>query len=330
MNLDHANDPMMGFAVSDEDTDSLSLMPLAILPFDSVTLRGMNMVKNAAFESAIQMYKDDRTGAGLVEPESLPQYVNAISTHDLMIIKHVSELHSFDVYCLRIALRTHGIEVNDAKYLRLSPKKQEELEVYVRPFTARLIRAIYGDDASAETTDVSQLLKDADPAKARANLKAIAEKIQIDLAEVPQFLEDYGDIYLSISYYKDLLDKLGPRIAEFKAAMDTIAKHPQLKTNPDLPRTAHRLTERVDKMSAMLRNRFTLFARATNDMWNDMSADKFAEFKKLVEDNHTAIGGILCKLQVKMDMWHDKFPSRHTAGPNRMADYLMTDMRQGF
>ncbi len=321
---------MMGIEVRDEDTDSLSLMPLAILPFDSVTLRGMNMVKNGLFDSVIQMYKDDKTGAGQIEPDALSQWIDAISTHDLLIIKHVAELHSFDVYCLRIALRAHGIEVNDAKFLKLSPQKQEELEVYVRPFTARLIRSIYGEGADADTTDVSQLLKDADPNKARANLKAIAEKIQINLAEVPQFLEDYGDIYLSISYYKDLLDKLAPKIGEFKAGMAMIENNQQLRSNPDVMKTSARVTARVDKMQEVLRNRFSMFAKATNDMWNDMSAEKFGEFKNLVEDNHTAIGGILCKLTVKMDAWTDKFPSRHTAGPSRMADFLMTDMRQGF
>lgn len=305
-------------------------MPLAILPFDSVTLRGMSMVKNHFFESVVQMYKDDRTGAGHIKPGDLRMSVGGISGHDINIIKHISELHSFDVYSLRIALRKHGINVNDSKYLKLSPTMQADLETYVRPFTARLIRAIYGDEIDADTTDVGKLLKDADPHKARHNLKMIASKIQIDLAEVPQFLEDYGDIYLSISYYKNHLDALGPLISEFVEAMNVISANTQLRTSPEIARTASKLVERVGKMQELLYGRFQLFSQSTDDMWNDMNAEKFGAFKCMVEDNYAVIGGVLCKLTVKMDAWHNKFPSHRTAGANRLADYLMTDMRQGF
>ena len=113
-------------------------------------------------------------------------------------------------------------------------------------------------------------------------------------------------------------------------AMDIITKHQQLKTNADVVATAKRITARVEKMQEVLRGRFQLFTQSTNEMWNDMSADKFADFKKMVEDNHGAIGGILCKLDNKMGACYQKFPSRDAAGPNRCADFLMADMRQGF
>ncbi|MDA0996940.1 MAG: hypothetical protein O2944_01885 [Proteobacteria bacterium] len=317
--------------VKDEDTDSLSILPMAILPFDSVTLRGMAMVKNHYFESAIQLYKDSKTGAGHISPDDIRMSVAGISAHDLQIISHISKLHSFDVYSLRIALRAHGIKVNDTKYLRLSPKMQKDLEIYVRPFTARLIRAIYGADSEEmETADVGQLLRNADPEKARKNLKMIASKIQIDLSKVPQFLEDYGDIYLSISYYRNQLQELSPEMQEFFAALKMLKANSQMKGNPEIAKTSDRLEDRINKICGALQDRFTLFSQSTEAMWNDMSAEKFEEFKSLVEDNHAAIGALLCKLSVKMYAWHENFPSRHTAGPKRMADFLVTDMRKGF
>lgn len=322
---------MMNVAVRDEDTDSLSTLPLAILPFGSVTLRGLLMVKNIHCESVVQMFRDNRAGSGHVHPDKLKQTIHEISRADMDIVTKVGKLHSFDVYCLRISLRDLGIEVNDTKHLKLSKSMQAELDKYVRPFTARLTRSIFGDDSDeAANTDVGQLLKNADPAKALDNLKLIAQKIQIDLNKVPLFLEDYGDIYLSIAYYRNILDQLEPKIENFTMAMDIITKHQQLKTNADVVATAKRMTARVEKMQDVLRGRFHLFTQSTNEMWNDMNADKFADFKKMVEDNHGAIGGILCKLDNKMDAWHQKFPSRDSAGPNRCADFLMADMRQGF
>jgi len=154
---------------------------------------------------------------------------------------------------------------------------QADLDKYVQPFTARLTRSIFGDESSEAA---NTLLKNADPAKALDNLKLIAQKIQIDLNKVPLFLKDYGDIYLSIAYYRNILDQLEPKIENFIMAMDIITKHQQLKTNADVVATAKRMTSRVEKMQEVLRGRFQLFTQSTNEMWNDMSADKFADFKK--------------------------------------------------
>jgi len=324
-------DPMMGLDVRDEDTDSLATIPLAILPFDSVTLRGLRMVKNNGLESVVQMFDDDKTGAGHIKPRDLKRTIGEISPEDFGIVNKVSELHSFDVYCLRIALRDHGIQVNDTRFLKLSPSMQSELDRYVGPFTARLIKAIYGDDSpGAANPDVSQLLKDADVNQVREKLKLIAGKIQIDLAKVPQFLEDYGDIYLSIAYYRNRLDELEPIADDFVAGMEAITSNHQLQGNTEIVAAAKKMRDKVNKMREVLRGRFQLFTQSTNEMWDDMNADRFADFKQMVEENHAALGGLLCKLGVKLDAWHAKFPSRDTAGPNRMADFLMTDMRPGF
>lgn len=326
-----ATKPIPNIKVRDADTDSLSAIPLAILPLESVTLRGLLMVKNNHMQSVVQMFNDSSAGAGHIEPSKLNQTIGEISNSDMDIVSKVGMLHCFDVYSLRISLRDLGIKVNDTKFLKLSPQMQNELEEYVKPFTARLVQSIYGDDAdTSENLDISQLLRDADPAKARQKLQTIADKIQIDLAKVPVFLEDYGDIYLSIAYYRNKLDLITPVISEFLAAMETIRSNSQLKSNPEISTTAKRMAERVEKMRDVLRGRFTLFTQSTEEMWNDMNAEKFSDFKDMVENNHGAIGGLLCKLEVKMSAWHEKFPSHNTAGPGRLADFLMTEIRQGF
>lgn len=321
---------MRGIKVADADRDSLSILPLSILPFDSVTLRGMNMVKNENFESMIQLYKDDRTGSGQIAPDGIKDRVGTISSHDADMIYKVAKLNSFDVYSLRIALRQFGINVNDTKYLKLSEAKQKELEVYVRPFTNKLVRAIYGDEADTVSTDVSQLFRDADPTKAREKLKLIATKINVNLSEVPQFLEDYGDIYLSISFYRNRLKELSPLIDEFVWAMRTLAADPHFKARPEIKQTAERLSEKTVKMRTVLMERFDMFKRQSDEMWQDMNAERFGVFKNLVESNHATVGALLCKLGVKMEAWNDEFPSRHTAGATRMADFLYNEMRRGF
>ncbi len=56
-------------------------------------------------------------------------------------------------------------------------------------------------------------------------------------------------------------------------------------------------------------------------MWENLSAEQFSEFKKMVEDNHTVMGSVLCTLSVIMTVWNDKFPFDNMAGPNRRADF---------
>ena len=324
-------DPMQNIKVEDSDTDSMAILPLAILLFESVTLRGLLMIKNLRMQSVVQMFRDQSAGSGHIAPSDIKDSIGEINSTDTDIINRVANLHSFDVYCLRISLRELGIQVNDTKYLKLSPSMQAELEVYVRPFTAKLIQAIYGSDADVSgEVDVTKLFNDADPQKTKEKLTHIANSLQINLAKVPQFLEDYGDIYLSIAYYRNRLEQLEPSIDEFLAAMRAISSNQHLKSNPEIAATATKIATRVQKMHSVLHERFDHFAKSTEDMWNDMSAEKFADFKVMVEANHGAIGGLLCKLGVKIDAWDEKFPSRHTVGPNRLADFLMTEIRQGF
>ncbi len=281
--------------IRDEDTDALSVLPLGILPFKSVKLREIRMVKNSHLESVLSMFQDDKTGSGHLRPMDISREFANIASDDIEIVNNCGKLHSFDVYSLRISLRGMGIQVNDTKYLKLSPDMQKDLDRYVRPFTDRLIQAIYGEDGDdAGTTDVTQLLKDPDVNKVRTKLAMIANKIHIDLADVPVFLEDYGDIYLSIAYYRNILDKVRGPLEEFSAAMDTIQRDRMLKESAEIVSTAKKIQGRANKMRDVLIDRFDMFTKSTNDMWNDMNADRFGEFKMMVEENHSTLGGLLC------------------------------------
>ena len=100
-----------------------------------------------------------------------------------------------------------GIEVDQQQYLKLSDSKTEELTDYMRTFTGPLINQVYGDsEVKVEGYgDLIGLFRTADPEQARSNLQSIADKLKIRLEAVPQFLEDFGDIFLSLSYYKQCL-----------------------------------------------------------------------------------------------------------------------------
>ena len=64
-------------------------------------------------------------------------------------------------------------------------------------------------------------------------------------------------------------------------------------------------------------------------MWENISADKFEAMKKTVTEQHTAIGGALCGLSVKLKAWHELFPDENSGGPGKRAEFIMLEMRQG-
>ena len=164
---------------------------------------------------------------------------------------------------------------------------------------------------------------------ARDKLKQLSTKLGIQITDVPQFLEDYGDIYLSVAYFRQVMDQLQPTITDFEYSVREILKHPQLRQDPTMARTCQRLMEKVLKLNSVVGERFEIFVRSTDEMWEDINAERFQSFKKLVESNHTAIGGLLCTLNVKMSAWSEKFPFRSAGGPVKRAEFILTDMKQG-
>ncbi len=317
--------------IRDTDRDSLSILPLSIIPLETKALQEFRLVKNNHLEGVVEMFDDHHAGKGHIHPKNLHNEFSAISGEDTALIEILAKLHSYDVYSLRIRLREMGIKVNDSEHLKLSNSIQQELSVYLQPFIKRLILQIYGDAGEMdETADLTALFKDPDVKVARQKLETISGNLNIQLQEVPIFLEEYGDIYLSISYYRQCLDLIDPAVGNFLYCSNKIKENTQLRQNVELFKVCNRLQRKVEKLRDVLSERFAVFEKTTEMMWRDMSAERFSEFKKLVEDNHAALGGLLCTLSVKMNDWDKKFPNTFSAGPARWADYMMMDIRQGF
>ena len=78
-----------------------------------------------------------------------------------------------------------------------------------------------------------------------------------------------------------------------------------------------------------LQRLFQYFDTQTQDLWDNLSAQRFEEAKKLIPDYHTTIGVVLCGLTVKMNAWIDRYPNPRSASPISKGEFLMTDIRQG-
>lgn len=198
-------------------------------------------------------------------------------------------------------------------------------------FTLPLIKQIYGggDMEVKSFEDLVGLFKDPDVKKAIVKLRTMANKLKIKLDQIPRFLEDYGDIFLSLSYYRNSLDCLEPLVASFVESMLEIRKNYQVRQDANLMDHIGRIEKLMTGLVTFLKRLFQDFDTQTQNLWDNLSAERFEQVKKLISDYHTTIGGVLCGLTVKMNAWIDRYPNPRSGSPVSEGEFLMTDIRQG-
>jgi hypothetical protein len=318
----------------DIDRDSLYILPLCIVPLETPALRRARLIKNARLESVVELFDNVHTGSGQMDIEELPtqfRWPDIPVNPDLLVLRKLALLSSFDVYSLRVLLREQGIPVNDHSALRLSQKKSEELTEYMTTFTRPLIMKIYGDDdiSIQSYQDIIALFRQPDVKKALEKLRIIARRLEIEVEEVPKFLEDFGDIFLSLSYYRQCLDYIQPIVDGFLEWLNDLCESRVVRNDSGLMAICRTIHAILSGLMISLAGRFDNFDRSTADMWDNISAARFRKVENMIKGYHTTIGAVLCSLTIKMETWSRTFPHKKAGGPARRAEFIMSEMRPG-
>jgi hypothetical protein len=326
----------VNFAVdgrSDLEMDSLRVLPLNIIPLETASLKRARMVKNVRLDSVVELFYDQDTGSGQVNPMDLGKMFDWDPKNpppDDALINALANLASYDVYTLRIQLRKLGINVDENVWLKLSKSKSAELTQYMTKFTMPLIQQIFGDTHS-EIENIHQLIgmfSSPDKSEALKNLRMMATKLNINLADVPAFLEEYGDVFLSLAYFRDSLDQIVPMTIQFNDAMDELNQSYQMRSDRRLSKSVEFVREELQDITASITGRFESFDRNSQKMWDNISASSFAAVKRMIQSHHVTVGGVLCGLSVKMDKWDERF-SGGRGGVVKLAEFIKSDMTPG-
>lgn len=318
----------------DQGRDALHIMPLSIVPLKTRGLKSARLVKNAQFETMVEIFRDPSTGSGQVPPSLLervfPSDGEALKADQITISK-LAGLSSFDVYSLRIMLRKLDIKVEDESALVLSPAKRAELTEYMKGFTRPLIKYVYGETDLSDVSDISGIidrLRTPDRAEARKRLDFLSKRLGVEATELPRFLEDYGDIFLSLAYFKKILDEIVPQVETFMEWSDGIKESEMIRRDANTMDLLETIKSQLSQTVSSITGRFETFDNRSKALWNDMSAENFNSFRDLVISNHASIGGVLCGLSLKMDLWRERFPDAR-GGPAKRADFLRTEIYHG-
>ena len=218
---------------------------------------------------------------------------------------------------MRILLRENSIPFTDASALQLSPTKIAELTSYMVKFTNPLVREIFGTENEKVENfgDILALFRSPDVKSSLAKLQNMADTLGIQILEIPIFLENYGDVFLSLSYFRQCLDRITPAIQAFLASLSDITNNYQFRQDANLIRTCKTMEATIKERVAAITGRFENFDRSSEDLWKNLSADRFRHVEQQIRSYHTAIGGTLCALSVKMDAWLKNFPDPSVGGP---------------
>jgi len=318
----------------DCDMDALHVLPLHVLPLRNEGIAKHKLIKNVHLVGVLEAYSSRESGSGLVPITSLPEHFglkNAVADPDFNMLLKLAALPSYDIYSLRRSLRALGIAVNANSALKLSDDMNRELAGYMARFTKPLLMSIYGDAANgiSRFDELVGLFRDPDMKKALAKLKIISEKLGVTLDQIPVFIEDYGDIFLSLSYYQHCLDRIRPTLEEFHRSVDEMKSSFQMRSKPQVIAEANRIQKILNALLAFVTRMFEDFEARSQDLWRNLSAVKFKSVKDIIESAHGTIGGVLCGLSVKMAAWEKKFPNHRSGSPGAKEDFLLTDIRPG-
>lgn len=315
--------------------DSLHLLGMEILPLQMPGLKRARLVKNNQLETMVELFKDEDAGSGQILTEELPGFFpegGPAFNADLRLLKKFDLVPSFDVYSIRIALREMNIAVENQEALKLSDSKRAELTERMKAFTHPLIMHIYGADAETDVGDVSDILgmfKDPDPKVALQKLRLMADSLNVELMDIPKFLEDYGDIFLSLAYFRAILDKTVPIIDEFLEWLKDLRGTFVVKQDRAQEAMLKKIDTDLTDITTSITGRFESFDRKTNDFWTDISAERFHEVRELITAHHTTVGGVLCGLTLKMELWKRKFKNPTVGGPQQRLEFTRGEVLPG-
>ena len=327
------DEPAEAPLVIDADAmDSLHALPLAIIPLKTPGLRKSSMIKNARLESVIELFRDGGSGSGQIEPGAVTDFYQDAPDlrEDMGMLESLGNLQSFDVYSLRAELRRLDIGFSQHDALSLSAKKRTELNAFMRTFTRPLIARVYGNEDS-EVKDVSQIVKmlaQPDRQAAVKQLQKLADELNVTIMEVPSFIEHYGDVFLSLSYYKACLDEAMNDIPDFLIWMNDIRENHQVRSDPVQGKLLDNIENSLNEISTSIVGRFEFFDLRSRDFWKEISADSFQKFRETVTAHHVSIGAVLCGLAVKMMLWKERFPSAG-GGPAKRLEFLQSEIHPG-
>lgn len=314
------------------DKDALDTLPLNSIPLTSNTLKSARLIKNARMETTVELYNDPLAGSLQISPKAIKDYM-AVSPLDHEIITSLAGLQSFDVYSLRTNLKKLGVEPTDVDALELSEDMKEKLSDYsalfIRPLIEKLFGHNHGPEAAPGKNALQEMLRDPDVTRVRENLRIMSEKTGIPVEDIPKFIKEYSDVFLSVAYYRYSFESAAADIDRFLLWVYEAKSHRDVMSSPKTLAHCKQVETAVRFLSMSIRERLEQLHASFEHFWQNINSKSFADLQRQIEENYASMGSVLCGLVVKMTRWRKEFPDNTKGSPVTRATFVISEMEPG-
>ncbi|WP_193172257.1 hypothetical protein [Nisaea nitritireducens] len=316
-----------------EDRDSINTFACVALPVRNRGLFRLRLIKNVRLETRVELFRGSGMGSGQFGIDELPNYVNRdedLIKHDIPLLKEAARLPAFDCYSLRRAVRSSGIDVETADVLSLSNEKKRELAGHMRNLTRPLVRHVFGD-AGMDITDPSSLrdiMQMADKAAARKKLELLSEVLEADLDSLPELLEDYGDAFLSLGYYRSYLNLIVPRVKELQGWIEEAMERGSFRKGDPAIKRMKQVSSAMDHVVKSVVERFREFDRRAVFDWEVLTLEEFRTARQQILEHQATLAEVLCGIAVKVFEWRSRF-AKPNVGIQQRVDFVLSDLQPG-
>ena len=228
------------------------------------------------------------------------------------------------------AVRSSGIDVEATEVLSLSEEKKRELANHMRNLTRPLVRHVFGD-GEMDITDprnLRDIMQMADKAAAKRKLEELSAVLESDLDTLPSVLEDYGDAFLSLGYYRSYLNLIVPRVKEQHVWIEeTIERGSFRKGDPAIKRMKQ-VSSAIDHLVKSVVERFREFDQRTVFDWETLTIEEFRQAREQILEHQATLAEILCGLTVKIYEWRSRFTKKNV-GIQQRVDFVLSDLQPG-
>ncbi len=284
-------------------------------------------------ETRIELYRESGMGSGQVGIDELPDFMQAtddLLNHDVPMLKSVGDMESFDPYSLRRGLRSAGIAIDDLEAFTLSDVKKRELQPHMRNLTRPLLQHVF-DASNIELSDPEMLrdrLLNANSADVLQRINGLASALETTREDLPDLLEDYGDVFLSLGFYKQYFADIGPRVSQLRGWVREAYDVPHISKDPMTGPGLIKAERTLGALQQSLKRRLNNFENKTDIRWERVTVGTFNQVRALITDHQESLAAVLCGLAVKVFEWEARFPGGGGSFERR-ADFVLSDLRSG-
>jgi hypothetical protein len=200
----------------------------------------------------------------------------------------------------------------------------------MRRITRPLIKHLYGDEDLdvSDTRTLLELVRNPDRDKVMDRLDRMGTTLGVSIARLPTYLEDFGDLYLSLSYFESYFNENAPKVEEIIVWAQDVAQSSHLRNDPTTQKTFTDVERRMRYLKDNLENRFKNLSEVTKVNWDRLDVSMFQKVQRsiLAEQIYLATG--LCGLAVKIYEWERVFPNAG-GSPDRVLEFVGSELRPG-